>query len=396
MPSDPPPRVPKPPPREVPSSGLAHMGDCDGSWFSRIYAATYRKVVRIDTGRGGLGAGFVYPSPRYVATAYHVIAAERAIVVTYATNETYPARVVAIDKENDLAILEVARPAPVQALGLRAGEDVALGAPVIAIGHPYAVVDDELERLLMWSVSQGIVSGNGERLLQTDAALNPGNSGGPLIGCDGRVVGVVSGKLQGEGIGFVIPSQLLAQLTTQIANEGLEPELSWRVAASAGFAFQGNPDAASLGFEVGGGVDFEDTWSIRLLGGAVFDATGPDLAPGIFSRRRRRGWLRLDAAYRLRLTHRIVPLTMGFHLGAAGTRTELERILLDVAPIDPTNPAAGSQIVREDESSGDGYGYPTVGVDLQAFGLFGLGYQLMLDVRRPELSLHHATLSLEL
>jgi len=67
-----------------------------------------------------------------------------------------------------------------------------------------------------------------------------------------------------------------------------------------------------------------------------------------------------------------------------------------VAPIDPTDPAAGSQIVREDTGSGEWYGYPTVGVDLQAFGLFGLGYQLMLDVRRPELSLHHATLSLEL
>ncbi len=385
-----------PPPIEVPSASLAPPGDCDGGWFSRVYAATYRKVVRIDTGRGGLGAGFVYPSPKYVATAYHVIAAERAIVVTYATNETYPARVVAIDKENDLAILEVARPAPVQALGLRAGEDVALGAPVVAIGHPYAIVDDELERLLMWSVSQGIVSGNGERLLQTDAALNPGNSGGPLIGCDGRVVGVVSGKLQGEGIGFVIPSQLLAQLTTQIGDEGIEPELSWGFAALAGFAFQGNPDAASLGFEVGVGIDIEDTWSLRMLGGAVFDATGPELAPSVFTRRRRRGWLRLDAAYRFRLSHRILPLTMGLHLGGALTRTELDRVLLELRPIDETDPAAGSQIVREDEITGTWFGYPTAGFDFQAFGLFGLGYQFMLDAREPELSLHHATFTIEL
>ena len=192
-------------------------GSCDGKWFTRIYQASYKSVVRIDTG-GGLGAGFVFHSPKYVATAFHVVSLGRELEVTFADGKTSGATVVAVDKDNDLAILELDTPAVgVAPLEPDEAEKIELGTPVLAIGHPYATVGDELEGLLSWSVSQGIISGRGERLLQTDAALNPGNSGGPLIGCDGRVLGVVSAKLQAEGIGFVIPSRLLVKTLDKIA-----------------------------------------------------------------------------------------------------------------------------------------------------------------------------------
>src|SRR5690606_5509756 len=251
---------------------------CDPNWFSRVYNQTHTAVVRIDTGKGGLGAGFVFHDRRYVATAYHVVIAEDRILVTFTDDRAYPARVVAVDEENDLAILELARPAPVDPLPVHGDDRIALGTPVIAIGHPYAIVDDELERLLTWSVSQGIVSGNGERLMQTDAALNPGNSGGPLIGCDGTALGVVSAKLQGEGIGFVIPGHLLQALVPKIGGDVPDP-VHWRLKVSAGLLFHASSSEALLGFDAGLELAIEQRWQLRLAAGPLFGVREPDQPP---------------------------------------------------------------------------------------------------------------------
>src|SRR5262245_9611074 len=90
-------------------------GKCDGEWYIRVYRGAYRSVVRIDSG-GGLGAGFVFHSPRHVATAFHVVSLGRAVEVTFADGTTTDAEVVAIDRENDLAILELEEPAKVPPL----------------------------------------------------------------------------------------------------------------------------------------------------------------------------------------------------------------------------------------------------------------------------------------
>jgi S1-C subfamily serine protease len=374
--------------------GVDHVGGtaCDPSWFSRVYDATHGAVVRIDTGRGGLGAGFVFHERRYVATAYHVVVAETRIAVTFTDGRVYAARVVAVDEDNDLAILELARSAPVEPLEVHSSEPVSLGTPVIAIGHPYAIVDDELERLLTWSVSQGIVSGNGERLMQTDAALNPGNSGGPLIGCDGTVLGVVSGKLQGEGIGFVIPSQLLVALVARIGEDIPDP-IDWRLKITAGMLFHGTPTEALLGFDAGLELTLEDHWQVRLAAGPLFGVREPEQPPEIFSRSRQRVLIELEGGYRIGLLARPFALSLGFRVGAAAAFDETRETRLSADP-----PCAGCAIVvlRHDTRETRWMGYPLVGLDLTALGAARIGYAFLPDVTDIEASIHQAALRLSL
>jgi hypothetical protein len=88
-----------------------------------------------------------------------------------------------------------------------------VGEPVWAIGHPFGSASSALlAGLLQWSVSAGVVSGIGERMIQIDAPVNPGNSGGPIIDAEGRVVGVVSRKLRGDNVAFAAPSDAVAEM----------------------------------------------------------------------------------------------------------------------------------------------------------------------------------------
>ena len=214
-----PPEAPEPPePPEAPEPPAPAP-----SLTTRLYEAHHRAIVRVDTA-GGVGAGFLFHSPRHVATAFHVIARGRPVRVVLIGGERIPARVVAVDEEDDLAILELDRAVQgVAPLTLWSGEPVPIGTRVIAIGHPYSPLSRQAERLgglLDWAVAQGVVSHRTERLIQTDAALNPGNSGGPVIAEDGRVLGLVSFKIgQGEGLSFASSWKGLAELEGRLEDE---------------------------------------------------------------------------------------------------------------------------------------------------------------------------------
>src|SRR5262249_50761079 len=126
------------------------------------------------------------------------------------------ADVVAVDDEHDLAILELKDPTEAPPLVPRT--NVSVGSPILAIGNPYgdlARFSDELEGLLNFSVSQGIVSAKSEAFIQTDAVLSPGNSGGPMLTCDGKVIGVADRLLESR-IGFGVPIAHLMKLTERI------------------------------------------------------------------------------------------------------------------------------------------------------------------------------------
>jgi S1-C subfamily serine protease len=381
---------PLPPTDAPPESG------CDGEWFIRVYRGAYRSVVRIDTA-GGLGAGFVFHSPRHVATAFHVVSLGRAVEVTFADGTTMAAEVVAVDKENDLAILELYGTASAPPLEPGETDQPDLGTPVLAIGHPYATVNDELEGLLSWSVSQGIVSGRGERLLQTDAALNPGNSGGPLLGCDGRLLGVVSAKLQAEGIGFVIPSRLLVALTPEIDRQ--PPFLGdWSISPGLGMMLHANPREALLGFEVSLGVEVIDRWEARLRYGSLWAVAQQEQPPEVFSRAIQRHALGLDAGYRFMLRERPFPVYLGLFVGGAATRTQINETHLTGVAQDPacTGTACSFQVQRTDMETADWMGYPVVGFHLEIFGGLDLSYAFLPDVTDIELSLHRALLGVTL
>lgn len=131
-----------------------------------------------------------------MATAYHVVNEPGSIVAMLPDGTERKARVVSADARFDVALLELDGPVPTGVpIEDRDPRTVTIGAPLAAIGHPYAheflEARDE-QGLFVWALTTGILSGRNGDLLLTDVAVNPGNSGGPVLDCDGRVVGVVS------------------------------------------------------------------------------------------------------------------------------------------------------------------------------------------------------------
>jgi S1-C subfamily serine protease len=190
----------KPPPPSPPGrNGPA----CEPSFAARIYRETRNKVVVVERPEGGLGAGFVFHTKRHVLTALHVVEASRYARIVLSSGKAMAGEVVAVDEANDLALLELSGEQPEEPLLPR--QHVEPGWPVVALGHPYGTLSERgFEGVLKYSVSQGIVSAVSGAHLQTDALIAPGNSGGPILTCDGRVVGVASQTL-GDRIGFAVP-----------------------------------------------------------------------------------------------------------------------------------------------------------------------------------------------
>src|SRR6059058_1231659 len=176
-----------------------------------------------------LGSGFVIDRSWHIVTNYHVVRGASSIQVSFSNNERYRARLVGSDPSTDIAVLKVDVEAnALKALPLGDSDAVRVGDQVIAIGNPFG-----LDR----SVTAGIVSAVQRRIeapnnlsiahvIQTDAALNHGNSGGPLLNAQGEVVGVnaqieTGGQDQGNvGIGFAIPINTVKDVVAELIKHG--------------------------------------------------------------------------------------------------------------------------------------------------------------------------------
>jgi serine protease Do len=169
-----------------------------------------------------LGSGFVIRADGYIVTNRHVIADARVVHVRLTDGRDLPATIVGADALTDIALLKVAA-GQLPVLRLGSSSAVSVGDPVIAIGNPFG---------LGQSVSAGIVSARARTLeddpyidfLQTDAAINRGNSGGPLLSLDGTVVGVTSAIFSPSGgsvgLGFAIPAETVAAVIGQLLAHG--------------------------------------------------------------------------------------------------------------------------------------------------------------------------------
>jgi S1-C subfamily serine protease len=149
------------------------------------------------------GTGTVISDDGYVLTAAHVVGAQLGAVLRFKSGLELPAEVVRVDAARDAALLKV--PGRGHACLRTETKTVGVGTEIWAIGNPIA---EELAR----SVTRGVASGNrtiqDRSYLQTDAAVNPGNSGGPLLDARGRLRGIVVVKLEGsgiEGLAFAVP-----------------------------------------------------------------------------------------------------------------------------------------------------------------------------------------------
>jgi serine protease Do len=178
-------------------------------------------------GAGAVGTGFVVHADGFVLTNQHVIDGVSAVTVTLPSDEKHAATLVAEDAEHDLAVLKIDADEDLPAVTLGVSEGLALGETVVAIGYALDLtggptvtsgIISSLERTIDVRTSSG--AGPPIRryagLLQTDAALNRRNSGGPLVTLDGLVVGVnVAGGDGVENIGFAIPIDAAASLLAQ-------------------------------------------------------------------------------------------------------------------------------------------------------------------------------------
>ena len=170
-----------------------------------------------------LGTGFFISPKGYIVTNHHVIAGASEIKVTLRDGRIFTARLVGADKKADLAVLKIhaAKPTPYLTFGDSGKLD--LGDWVVAIGNPFG---------LGFSVSAGVVSalhrdiGSGpyDNFIQTDAAINRGNSGGPMLDAQGKVIGVDSAIYSPSGgsvgIGFAIPSSMVEPVAHAIIENG--------------------------------------------------------------------------------------------------------------------------------------------------------------------------------
>lgn len=181
-----------------------------------------------DKAQGGMGSGVIYASDGHILTNAHVVDRAAAINVVLADGRRLKAALVGSEPEHDLAILRIgARDLAVAEL---ADYTLRVGQLVVAIGNPYG---------FGWTVTAGVVSALGREiqatpgrwlrnLIQTDASVNPGNSGGPLVDSKGRIVGITTAMAPyAQGVGFAMPIQAALFVIARFGERPTRPHGPW-------------------------------------------------------------------------------------------------------------------------------------------------------------------------
>jgi S1-C subfamily serine protease len=176
-----------------------------------------------------LGSGFVINKAGDIVTNYHVVEGARSVDVSFSNNESMRARIVGVDPSTDIAVLQVeAHSRALTPLVLGNSDAVRVGDSVVAIGNPFGLertvtagIVSALQRVIQAPNSYSI-----DHVIQTDAALNKGNSGGPLLNARGEVIGVnsqiqpASGSDGNVGVGFAVPINTVRTVAAQIIKTG--------------------------------------------------------------------------------------------------------------------------------------------------------------------------------
>lgn len=231
-------------PRDRPVADAVAALAADGGEADRVAAvaaAVLPSVVRVDVrgigagevegaiGSSGNASGVLFDDEGHVVTNHHVVDGATSITVTFVDRTTATATLVGSDPANDVAVLRVADPPDLPPISLADPGVLQVGQLAVAVGSPYG---------LDGSVTAGIISavdrpvdlrvpdGQVVRLpgvVQTDAGVNPGNSGGPLVDAGGRMIGLNSAVLSGDlgaGVGFAVPSGIVADVVADLIADG--------------------------------------------------------------------------------------------------------------------------------------------------------------------------------
>ncbi|WP_210092251.1 DegQ family serine endoprotease [Ruegeria sp. HKCCSP346] len=216
----------------------------------------------------GLGSGFVLDEAGYIVTNHHVVDNASTVTVRLSDDRTFDAEVVGTDPLTDIAVLKIDAGTDLQAVKLGDSDEIRVGEDVVAIGNPFG---------LSSTVTTGIVSAKGRNIsegpyakfIQTDAAINKGNSGGPLFNMDGEVVGVNSAIYSPSGgsvgLGFAVTSNIVEHIAADLRDDG-QVSRGW-----LGVSIQNvSPQlAAALGIEASSGALVSDVVAGSPADGAL-------------------------------------------------------------------------------------------------------------------------------
>ncbi len=193
--------------------------------ISSVIQSTIYGQVRQST---STGSGFIISEDGYVVTNYHVIEGATSVTVVVSGDMEYDAEVVGSDSMNDVAVLKI-EASGLPAVTLGSSDDLAIGDMVVAIGNPLGSLTATLTVGYVSGKDRQVTTDNSTiNMIQTDAAINSGNSGGPLFNMYGEVVGITSAKYSGtsssgatiEGIGFAIPVDDVMGIIGDLQNYG--------------------------------------------------------------------------------------------------------------------------------------------------------------------------------
>ncbi|MDR1640789.1 MAG: trypsin-like peptidase domain-containing protein [Clostridiales bacterium] len=200
-----------------------------------VVAATKQSIVEIVTeslvnsGRlsqfvdSGAGSGVIVSSDGYIVTNNHVVNGASNITVRLSNGETYPAAITGVDPKTDLAVIKINKTNLIPAV-LGDSTNIRVGETSLAIGNPLGELGGTVTCGIISALDRNItIDGESMSLLQTDAAVNPGNSGGGLFNMSGEIIGIINAKsisTEIEGIGFAIPINTAKPVITDIITYG--------------------------------------------------------------------------------------------------------------------------------------------------------------------------------
>lgn len=198
--------------------------------ISAVYERAKDSVVEVSTSAatgGATGSGFVIDKEGHIVTNQHVVGGAEAVTVEFSDGSEVSADIVGTDPSTDIAVLDVDRsPSLLNPVSFAPEGSLRVGNQVLAIGSPFDL-EGTLTTGVISALGRNITSPNGftiENAVQTDAALNHGNSGGPVLDLQGRVVGVAA-QIRSEsggsdGIGYAIPGDTAQRVARELIRDG--------------------------------------------------------------------------------------------------------------------------------------------------------------------------------